>query len=189
MIKIYGRLEQHLNETNPERRDMLFTIGTLKNKLNLSNEHIQEVISTKSNWNDYTRKKAAEFLKVPTSTPIFFSPLKEPQSVKIWKFNKGYVRSCYDNEVSLDIDSKEQFDLGVRFFKLVGFYGNCRTWKGARGGHISLFFESPVTNEFRKQCRFVFGGDPHSINISVEGKPHHRTGNLVYLIAENLLEK
>lgn len=198
-ISIYGRLEELAKQNYPSRSDVCFVLCTLANSGH-SEADLLDFIYTQTNWHEYSTKKNKNvngFVKLSqwavsrTKKNNLFSPSKESstelkQKVKEWFFDKGWVRTTYENEVALDIDSKKQFDLDVRFFKEKGFKGNCRTWKDAKGGHISLFFDEPVTAEFRKKCKFVFGADPNSINTSVIGKPHQKTENLVYIVAENL---
>jgi len=183
-IQIYGKLEELLSKSEPERRDMLFAIGTLRNKMKLSAGEVYDVLTAKSCWNDYTLQKSSEVLKVESPTKIFFSPLKE--EVKTWHYNKGKVRSVANNEIALDIDSKELFERGVKYFEAWDLKGNCRTWQGAKGGHISLFFDSSVSDDIKKKLRDFFGGDIGQINISVEGQKHQKTGNVVKVIRERI---
>ncbi len=182
-LQIYGRLEEILNRLDPDRAEMLFVLGTLKSKIGLSAQEIQDLVSTSSRWNNYTRQKADEFLKLNPPLKYFFSSSKIKQ-VKEWRLNKGFVRTLASNEIALDLDTKEDFERAVRLFDKHQLKGNCRTWDGAKGGHVSLFFPEAVSVEFKEAIRIFFHGDEGQINITVEGKPHQRTGNIVGVIAE-----
>lgn len=190
-IELFGKLEQIAQELEPTRSQIFYFLGTVRQ---FPRQEILECIETQTRWNNYSLDQVGKMLdfvqKRPTTKDFFSSYQKAPKQKsclekKIWRFNKGFVRTTASNEVALDIDDAQTFQNGVIKFRNLKLKGNCRTWQGAKGGHISLFFEKPVTSEFREKIRKCFGGDPGQINISVEGKPHQKTGNIVWVIAEN----
>lgn len=183
-IRFRGELERILNEFEPTRHEMLFALGTIKKGMGLDDENISSIIHG-SSWNNYTRKKAIEFLKSNPSSFFLSSSNYTNEEKKIWWTKKGYVRTTMFNEVALDLDSKESFNAAVKIFDSWNLKGNCRTWIGAKGGHISLFFDQPIDKSFKEKVRIFFGGDPGQVNISVENKLHHKTGSTVNLIREN----
>ncbi|MDO8511407.1 MAG: hypothetical protein Q7S55_04550 [Nanoarchaeota archaeon] len=193
-IEIYGKLEQIANESHPTRQQMAFFLRTLAQKGGHSAEELLDCIQTQTSWVEYTSKKNkndfVNFVRWATgdTSPRFFSSLKKNESrtePKKWYFNKGFARTVAHNEIALDIDTKEDFERAVRIFNEHELKGNCRTWEGAKGGHVSLLFSEPFSLEFKEMVRIFFHGDKGQINITVEGKPHQNTGNIVRIIAEH----
>ncbi len=194
-IKIYGKLEDILEGTHPTRNQIFYLLGTLSTKH--SAEEIIEFVNKKSSWCNYDSEQVEKMVywifKKTTQKRSFFSSCKrrddqtkeQIHKPKIWKFNKGYVRTVTKNEIALDLDTHKDFDYAVRIFKRWNLKGNCRTWQGAKGGHMSLFFDKLPSLEFKESIRLFFNGDLGQVNISVENKLHQKTGNQVHIIAEN----
>lgn len=182
-INIYGQLEKIANEASPSREQILFFIGTLQTKHRA--EEIMETILHQTSWRNYDSKYFEKIIRSLTKTTLkpFFSSSKKEEP-KIWKLNRGYVRTVAENEIALDIDTKEDYERAVSIFNLYQLKGNCRSWVGAKGGHVSLFFSEPVSKEFREMVREFFNGDKGQINISVEGRAHQKTGNIVEIVAK-----
>lgn len=186
IIKLYGKLERIAEELEPTRHQIFYLLGSLKQN---SREDILDCVQNQTNWKNYSLADVEKMLKFVQRKPLnsFFSLLNKktphaPAQPKTWRFNQGYIRTTAANEVSLDLDSPDLFTRGLRLFDKLNLKGNCRTWPKALGGHISLFFEEPVTPELREEVRTFFGGDPNQVNISVEGKPHHKTGQIVEVV-------
>lgn len=184
MVEIYGKLEQIANELEPERGKILYFIGTLKSKH--TPEEIFECVQNRTKWINYTGTDIESMIYSVTksSQNNFFSSL-EKRKPNEWKFNKGYVRTVASCEIALDIDNMIDFQKAVQFFRRHNLKGNCRTWEGARGGHVSLFFSEVPSESFKRVVRVFFNGDKGQVNISVEGKAHQKTGNVVEVITEN----
>lgn len=181
-IRIYGKLCDLLKESRPTRVNLLFVMGTLKHKMNLDDSQIDRVINHFNAWDSYTKHKADEYLKrKPKKRDIFFSSSNNG-SVKKWQLFKGWARTVANNEIALDLDSKEIFERAVTLFDKYELKGNCRTWEGAQGGHVSLFFSQPVTKALKETVRDFFKGDPGQINTTCEGLPHQKKGNIVTVI-------
>jgi hypothetical protein len=183
-IRIFGRLKDLLNTPTPTRPNLLFVMGTLKHKMKLSDEKILDIIKDHNVWDMYSLEKAEFYLtKKPKQRGVFFSSSKQ---VKKWQLpdKKGWIRTLANNEIALDLDTKSDFKRAVHLFDEYELKGNCRTWQGSNGGHVSLFFNQPVTSSLRNMVRGFFNGDPGQTNISVEGMPHQKTGNVVQVIKE-----
>ena len=187
VIEIYGKLEQIAKESHPSRDQMAFFLRTLAQK-HSANE-LLDCIQRQTSWEEYKHNDFAKFVQWATrnTSPSFFSSLKKKESrtePKKWWSDKGMIRTTAWNEIALDLDTKEDFERAVRLFDKYQLNGNCRTWEGAKGGHVSLFFSETVSLEFKEVVRIFFRGDKGQINITVEGKPHQRTGNIVRVVAE-----
>lgn|SRR3989338_4150739 len=182
-INLFGQLEKIANEISPTRNQILFFVGTLKTKH--STKEIMETILCQTQWANYDIQYFEKIVHSLTRTPPtnFFSSSKSKE-VKVWRLNQGYIRTVAENEIALDLDSKEDFERAMGIFNAYELKGNCRTWEGAKGGHVSLFFSESVSTDFRERVRAFFNGDPGQINISLEGKSHQKTGNLVKIVAE-----
>jgi hypothetical protein len=180
-IELYGKLERIALDLHPTRSDMFFFMGTLNKKH--SPEEIMRCINQDTQWMSYDNEHIEQMLNYLTKRKpnTFFSPLKKKPK-KEWHYNKGWNRTVAHNEVALDLDSSESFQRAVKLFDEYQLKGNCRTWDGANGGHVSLFFDKPVNRKFRETVREFFKGDPGQINISLEGKPHQKTGNVVRFV-------